>query len=487
MANRTLRYVIRNYIRYRKIRKRITTVYYNKLIKATLFISIVPIMAIFIFVLYERLSFTEGLVASIVVFVSSSFVAKPYLTDLTALTRYVEQLALDRKAETPPLSFLGNVEELSEAVKNLHHSWGERKIKLEAAIAESKILFDILPDILLMLDEDLKIVRANNAAFLALGTKIIHQKIQNIVPEQDLYRTIDLVVETGQEQQLEIQVQNQQIRRDYMVRIEKFPIYSAGGIATVVIMHDITEAKLTRQMMKDFVANASHEIRTPLTSIIGFIETLRTVAQDDKDAREKFLAIMAEQAEHLSVLVNDLLTLSKSEVKETTTPTDIVDISEVIKSAINRSHWAASKKKMNLKLDADAILPEITGDTVELAQVFTNLISNAIKYGQENTDIDIRAGAIDKNEPDNKKLPGTDANIYISIRNFGETIPQELIPRITERFFRIDKVRARKIGGAGLGLAIVKHILNRHHADMKIESDATTGTVFTVRLPVSLA
>lgn len=481
----SFRGIIANYLRYRKIRRNIAKVYYRKLIKASLFLSIVPAITIAILFVYERLTIGEGLLTFIAVFFGSTFFAKPYLSDLSSLTNYVEQLALDRRADAPPLSFLGNVEELSHAVKNLHHSWGERKIKLEAALAESKILFDTLPDILLMLDEDFNILRANNAALISLGKSAVNNNISKVIKDEKFLEAIKEVADSGQTNNFETSVSKRNITRDYAVTFEKFPIHSAGGISIVVVMHDITEAKKTKQMMKDFIANASHEIRTPLTSVIGFIETLQTVGKDDEKARETFLKIMAEQAEHMSILVNDLLSLSKAEMKENTAPTDIVDITDAIKSAINGSEWNAKKKNMTISLDADAILPELIGDTHELTQVFTNLISNAIKYGEAKTNIEISAGVCGNQPKAPKALPNEESSIYVSVKNYGEGIPKDQLSRVTERFFRVDKVRSRQIGGAGIGLAIVKHILNRHRGTIEVESTQNRYTIFTVKLPTT--
>lgn len=485
METNSIRGIVQNYLRYRKIRRRIAKVYYNRLIKASLLISTVPIIAMAILVIYERLSLGEGILAVIAVFYGSTFFAKPYLADLSSLTNYVEQLALDRKAEAPPLSFLGNVDELSVAVKNLHASWGDRKIKLEAAIAESTILFDTLPDILMMLDDELRVVRANNAACLAFGSNIIRKNLEPIVPSAILIDSIKSVMGLGKGKSVELSVSSHGLNRDYLAMIEKFPVHSPGGIAVVLVMHDVTESKRTKQMTKDFVANASHEIRTPLTSLIGFIETIRTSAKDDPQAQEKFLAIMAEQAEQMSILVNDLLSLSKIEMRESNAPTALVDIKSIVASAINRLGWAAENKKMPISFQCTEKLPQILGDTNELMQVFTNIISNAIKYGEKNTPITIRAGNESTPTELRQQARNVGMSIYVSITNEGEGIAAEDIPRVTERFYRVDKVRTRKLGGAGLGLAIVKHILNRHSADLIVESEGKDkGSTFTVRLPV---
>lgn len=488
MKRTTIREILDNYARQQRIRSRIAQTYYRKLVKASLLISIVPIMVICILVVYARLSFFEGLSGIICVFFGSTFFAKPYLDDLSSLTHYVKQLSLDKKADAPPLGFLSNVDELSKAVKNLHTSWGKRKLDLEVAVAESTILFDTIPDILIMADDDLKIIRANHAALTSFGNHLPGKKLKSIISDPMVFETIEKVKATNEGQNLEATVKTHNLTHDYLVMIERFPVKSITGISFVMILHDVTEARRRKQMIKDFVANASHEIRTPLTSVVGFIENLRSMDEDDADTiatRKKFLDIMADQTERMSSLINDLLSLSKVEMNENTIPTEKVNIVDILQSVVRRLQFLASQKNMKIILKIAKKLPDVTGDENELTQVFTNLVSNAIKYGYENTVIDVIA---DETEHFDKKgfLPQGCQNILaISVTDKGEGISEENIPRITERFYRVDKTRSRKIGGTGLGLAITKHIINRHRGDMIIESKVGEGSKFTVRLPIT--
>lgn len=477
--------VLKNYIRYRKMRQQIAKVYFSKLFKATLLLSIVPFMAIGVLVVFGRLTLGEGIFGIIVVFYGSTFFAKPYLADLSSLTNYVEQLALDRKPSAPLLSFLSNVEELSQAVKNLHTSWGDRKIKLEAAIAESAILFDTLPDILLMVNSKMQVVRANKAALSQFGADIIGHTLEKHMPDPFMIDSIKSVMNLGESQSHEMTLIRHDIDYDYKVILTKFPVHSPGDIAVVIVMHDITDVKRIKQMTKDFVANASHEIRTPLTSLVGFIETLRTIGKNDPEAQEKFLAIMAEQADHMTNLVNDLLSLSKIEVKENSPLSEEVSIHEVLDSAIGHFAVTSAQKNMTFEVHKQEELPNVLGDTRELVQVLSNLISNALRYGKEGSTITITAVKADfYNEELQSNTLGTPV-VYVSVFNEGEGLAPENISRITERFYRVDKVRTRKLGGSGLGLAIVKHILNRHRSDLLVQSDGLgKGCTFTVCLPI---
>jgi len=246
----------------------------------------------------------------------------------------------------------------------------------------------------------------------------------------------------------------------------------AGGDFVVLILDDLSERRRIDRIRVDFVANASHELRTPLASLAGFIETLQGAARDDQTARERFLAIMHEQATRMSRLIDDLLSLSRIELKVHVKPSDPVDLVPVL------NHVTEALEPLARELDVaiEAALPDepaiIVGDRDELIQVFENLIENAIKYGQSGKRVVV---AIER--------PGAETGPTVTVRDFGPGIAEEFLPRLTERFYRIDVEASRQHRGTGLGLAIVKHILARHGARLVIESRPGEGAVFTVIFP----
>lgn len=454
-----------------------------RLIKASLLIMIVPLMVLIVYAIYGKLTPTDALLGIIASFMISILFIRPYLADLSALTHYVEQLALDKRVQAPALGFLSNVEELSSAVNQLHVSWEAKKLHLEAAIIESKIIFDTLPDMIIMVDSHFRIVRANSAAHITFGRSLNGKKLEETISSPLLFSFIKWVMHDKKGKDIELFLP-ELMGRHYVVRIEKFPVHSPGGIAVIVVMHDITEAKRSEQMFMDFVANASHEIRTPLTGIVGFIETLRTTAKDDPEAQQKFLSLMAQQADRMAKLVSDLLSLSKIEMNANTQPTEHVDIQEVLDSSRRQVEWSAKDRHVEIKFSLPKDLPLVIGDSNELIQVFSNLIGNAIKYGHADSVINVRVSLTDTVP----KTAISDRNmisaIAIAVQDRGEGIPPEHIPRLTERFYRVDTGRSRKIGGTGLGLAIVKHIIKRHHGALNIESKLGEGSTFTVYLPI---
>jgi len=485
-----IRKKIEEYKRQHHKKRRSMEAYYDKLIKASLIVSIVPIIVLAILIVYGRLTFVEGVSSCIAVFFSSMLFAKPYLDDLSSLTAYVDDLTVGKNPEAPHLSFLNNVEQLSQSVLTLQTKWGEKAVQLEAALAESSILFDTIPDVLLMVDKNLNILRANNAAINSFRRGIVVMNLKDMTDDTKLINCIDSVLKSGQGEAVEITLKSNNKVQDFLVMVERFPVQSIVGIAAVVIMHDITEEKRRKQLLKDFVANASHEIRTPLTSVIGFLENLKTLDEEEDDVnlrrktRKKFFGIMTDQTNRMSKLVNDLLSLSKAEMNDSEAPSEAVNIEGMLKEIVNRLQHFADEKNIKIKMKAIKNLPTVLGDYDELSQVFTNLLSNAIKYGKDNSNIDITK-IIATDFSRSVQMPKDCSKLLlISVKDEGEGISEEHLPRITERFYRVDKIRSRKVGGTGLGLAITKHILYRHMGDLVVESKLGVGSTFTVRMPI---
>jgi two-component system phosphate regulon sensor histidine kinase PhoR len=265
----------------------------------------------------------------------------------------------------------------------------------------------------------------------------------------------------------------------HFARIDR-PSLDPDAVA-VLTLHDITQLKRAEQMRGDFIANASHELRTPLTTLTGFIDTLRGPAREDAEARERFLAIMHEQAARMIRLVEDLLSLSRIELNEHVMPQGRVALGPLLRHLADTLELRAGERDMRIRLDLPPDLPEVLGDRDELAQVFQNLVDNGIKYGRSGSEITVAAAAIGVRSSYSSDA-GDSPFVSVAVRDCGEGIAREHLPRLTERFYRVDTARSREMGGTGLGLAIVKHILNRHRGFLDIESTPGTGSVFTVFL-----
>jgi len=251
----------------------------------------------------------------------------------------------------------------------------------------------------------------------------------------------------------------------------------------VITLFDVTEIKKVQKMRTDFVANASHELRTPLSVLSGSIKTLQGPARGDLEGQAKFLAMMEQHTTRMTRLIDDLLSLSRIELSASMVPEGTVDVYSVLSNIVVMLEVPAARRNIRLELEPGLGIRHITGDEVEISQLFQNLIDNAIKYSNENTTVHVRL-----RETLRPASSGGRAEIQyveVSVTDEGAGIAAEHIPRLTERFYRVDTARSREMGGTGLGLAIVKHIVGRHRGILDIHSVEGEGTTFTVFLPVS--
>ncbi|GGI74194.1 hypothetical protein GCM10007973_08760 [Polymorphobacter multimanifer] len=252
----------------------------------------------------------------------------------------------------------------------------------------------------------------------------------------------------------------------------------AGQGRVLVVFDDITQTRLTERMRVDFVANASHELRTPLATLSGFIETLAGPAAEDEPARRRFLAIMANEASRMSRLIDDLLSLSRIELDKHVRPSMSLDMGSVFADVGKTLAMRLEQDQRQLLLQVPPALPPVIGDRDQILQVLHNLVSNALKYGQSGTPVTVGVTVEEAG-------PASPAQLRVLVSDIGEGIAPEHLPRLTERFYRVDSQRSRKMGGTGLGLAIVKHIVERHRGRLEIESQLGEGSRVSFTLPLA--
>ena len=359
------------------------------------------------------------------------------------------------------------------------------------AIDMLKAVLNGLTSAVFIVDKERQVILMNDVARDTFGDGFEEMNFVQIVRHPDCIKAIDKVLRGKKKSSTIITLQNP-VRTTYQVKVtgleddldngeETEAFAGSSPVPRAVISFDnISPMREAEQMRSEFVANVSHELRSPLTVLNGFIETLKGSAKDDEEARSRFLGIMETEALRMSRLIEDLLSLSKVEVNEHVRPEGKVDISSIIQQIITVLSPQAKKQHLQIQLNIpeQAIKP-VQGDEDQLSQVFLNLIENAMKYGQPDTEIIITINQI---EP----VPGVRGDaLAIAIKDHGAGIPPEHIPRLTERFYRIDNSRSREIGGTGLGLAIVKHILARHRGKLSVKSELGKGSEFTVYLPIS--
>lgn len=331
-------------------------------------------------------------------------------------------------------------------------------------------ILDAMPLPLIQIDRRGVIARANSAARAAFPGCREGMAISGVIRAPDILQAIDTVLSSRRMRVIDL-VERVPVERSYAVTISPLP--EGGSEGAIILAVDTSEARRVEAARVDFVANASHELRTPLASILGFVETLEGPARDDAAARGRFLGIIRQQAQRMARLVEDLLSLSRIEMRAHIRPTDPVDLGLLLRQLADSLGGIARERKVQLVMQwpegTDAM---VTGDRDELMRLFENLIENAIKYGQSGGKVDItmvrREGAGD---------------LTVSVRDYGPGIAPEHLPRLTERFYRADVQESRILGGTGLGLALVKHIASRHGARLAIESEPGQGAKFSITLP----
>ncbi|MCO5091431.1 ATP-binding protein [Bosea sp. (in: a-proteobacteria)] len=334
--------------------------------------------------------------------------------------------------------------------------------------ATARNLIEALGAAVVLLDAQ-GVVQALSPAMQALMPGLSAGKpLALVLRDPDLNDAIEEVARGGGRRSVEL-VERVPLERTFRIQIAAL---GEGGErhATLLTFQDLSEQRVIERMRVDFVANASHELRTPLASLIGFVETLQGPARDDERARARFLAIMREQGLRMARLVDDLLSLSRIEQRAHVAPDKPVDLAGIAREIVDSLALMAREREVALTLRAPREAVQVPGDRDELLRLTENLVENAIKYGKRGGEVTITVEA-------------HEAEASICVRDDGPGIAPEHLPRLTERFYRIDTAASREAGGTGLGLAIVKHIVLRHRGRLTIGSNPGEGAAFTAILP----
>lgn len=423
------------------------------------------------FVTYGLLYIVIGLILAIVLgYIATGKITKP-VKELTAVSKLIAEGDLDKRVK------ISGKDEIRELSINFNIMASKLKVTIDELKDENAKMDAILASIqdgLIALDKKGRIILVNNSAkkilnidddikigshveVLALDSKIKDQ-IQQII--KDCNENISEIKIGGSKKQI-IQLSSTSIIEDNDI--------SGDKIGTLLIIRDVTSIRNLEKMRKDFVSNVSHELRTPLTSIGGFVETLKINELDDK-SKEKALDIIELETERLKTLINNLLRLSQIENIENVKHLVHINVKDDLYEVINLLQPQSEKKNINITVDIEDKLNTINGDRDWFRLIAINLIENSIKYTKENGYIDVN-------------LHNYNSGIKLVIEDNGIGIPEEDIPRIFERFYKVDKSRSNTIEGSGLGLSIVKNIVKLFGGSIKIESQLGKGSKFTVFLP----
>ncbi|MFZ5710585.1 MAG: ATP-binding protein [Pseudomonadota bacterium] len=334
-----------------------------------------------------------------------------------------------------------------------------------------------LPLPVLVVGAGQRVVAANPAIEALFGAPTEGRNVASVVRHPAFLAALDRTLSAQETTRARISVPSRGAG-DLVMLVHVAPFADVSGApGALVAFEDQTALERAELMRRDFVANVSHELRTPLTALVGFIETLRCAARDDAPARERFLTIMEREASRMIRLVGDLLSLSRVEADERLRPGVPTDIAAVVRSvllALRPQAEAAGVALEAVGLDGAVIVP---ADADQMTQVFHNLVENALKYAAGGKRVTVEAATVERDPV----FRG--AGVRISVVDYGEGIEPIHLPRLTERFYRVDSHRSREKGGTGLGLAIVKHIVNRHRGRLKIESEPGKGSRFIILLP----
>jgi two-component system phosphate regulon sensor histidine kinase PhoR len=426
---------------------------------------------------YQSMLFSGLVVATLAATLVSWRLARRQSRPFEQVAEAAQRLAQGNETERLPKSDVQELARLSESLNHLAqelenrgHTIGRQGHELEAVLAS-------MIEGVLAVDCEERVISINRAAAQLIGGQVgdvVGRSLQEVIRNADLRRLAAEAVMGGESVEDDIVLRGEQ---DRVLQACATPLRDIKGrsIGAVLVLHDVTHYRHLENIRRDFVANVSHELKTPIASIKGFVETLLDGALEDREDAMRFLRIVARQADRLNQIIEDLLSLAKIEESEEKGNVRLEpgSIKEILDAAINDCQAAAGERGIGVHASCDeTVMANINGHLLEQAVV--NLLDNAIKYSDPGDEVSITARAL----PD---------EVLISVTDQGCGIDRDHLPRLFERFYRVDKARSRKLGGTGLGLAIVKHIVQAHGGKVSVQSTPGKGSTFTIHLPAAQA
>jgi two-component system phosphate regulon sensor histidine kinase PhoR len=411
------------------------------------------------------------ILSMIVAFIFSMKVTSP-IQEIEAFTDKI------RKGDVSGMLMIDSRDEIGQLSKNINDMVAELQEKIRVANEEKwklRAAFASMAEGVMVLDSQNRIEGLNKGMAEMIGreyadivAKTPIEAFRNIALQDALNRfrqAGEIVLE-----EITLGDENPMILDVNISAVKSLP---GQDPKTMIVFHDVTRLKKLEQVRADFVANVTHEIKTPLTAIIGFVETLQQGAIDDRAKAQKFLLTIHENAQRLNRLVDDLLTLSSIELGETKLHLEGLALDDVFETALTLISPRAALKNVRIQRDVQPGLPMVRADRDRLVQILVNVLDNAVKFTPEGGSVSITAS------------PEVQGSVVIKITDTGIGISKSELPRLGERFYRIDKTRSREMGGTGLGLSIVKHLMKAHEGSMEIESRLGHGTIVSLHFPVS--
>ena len=451
------------------------------LLRLALAIGAVPMLVLGLLMATRELRLVPGLVALVAVFFASLALAWGWRARLGLLAATLgDALAQVRAAPARAENVaLPSTEDLADGIRRLSRGLAEQGALLERLRRADAAILENLPEPVLLLSAERAVLRTNPAARGMLGPEAAGQGPDTaaLLRHPVLATAMDDALAEGHSTTVELHLPVP-VPREVSARVVPLDPPLANGGRLLILLIDRSREAAIERTRADFVANASHELRTPLASLLGFIETLRGPAADDPAAQQRFLGIMAEQGERMRRLIEDLLNLSRIEMEEHQPPTGEAPLSMITRAEAEALSPLMKRRDMRLTLDLEEGLVARPANADQVAQVIRNVLENAISHGRDGgmITISLKRAAAD----DGTARPGA----LLCIADDGPGIAKHHLPRLTERFYRVDGARSRHKGGTGLGLAITRHIVIRHRGKLGIESAEGLGTKVSVWLPI---
>jgi two-component system, OmpR family, phosphate regulon sensor histidine kinase PhoR len=386
------------------------------------------------------------------------------LQEISHVSRKLAAGNLDHRL---PIAGDEDIAALGTSLNTMAQTLGARMQALSDGKQQLELILDAMGQGVMVLDRDSRITLTNGSLLKVLGTDrdLLRKTPLEVLRRPELDDAVKSVLARGSIHTLEITAGNNRV-----LQASVSPVTNAAGTveSAVVVFHDLTEIRRLERMRRDFVANVSHEFKTPLTSIRGYTETLLSGAKDDPNIAVDFLKTIERNAQHLEALVSDLLMLARLEAEFPSTR-DPIELRAMLEDLIGSRQNAIQEGQIQVGLDCPEM--HIHADRTRLYTAISNLLDNAIHYNRPGGEIRISAEV-------------QDGTLWLSIADTGQGIPAEELPRIFERFYRVDKARSRDSGGTGLGLSIVKHAIESQRGTISVTSRLGTGSTFTIRLPL---
>ena len=458
----------------------------NKFVDRTLSLSLPSALVFAMLAALKLITPWLAVISYACIIIFNAVLLFPITFELQQLKKYIASLASDDSTGSEKMNLSEEeTREIVDAVNAMHRFWAQKADNLEAQSISDTAVLDTLPDPIMMIDRSGNILGANLSSRNLFGENITDKNVENLFESNNFIEAVNRVLKKESEAENLIFYIQKPVDQKLYAHIKQLPWQSKGRAVAVISLYNLTKALKIEKMQSDFVANASHELRTPLAIISGFIETLLTSAKDDPDAREKFLKVMKDQAEYMSSLIENLLSLSKIELSQDQRPNQQVNVSEVMDEVKEALALKAQERNINIRTAVEFEPEEgnIIADRQQVKQIVQNLTDNAIKYGLSNTDITIRAKLVDAIPASKSFNVAEGLAVAIAINNKGPKISPENLARLTERFYRMQEHKDLNIKGTGLGLSIAKQIIIRHRGNLTVSSSGYSGTTFTIYLP----